>query len=267
MNLHKEFCRLAGERRKLTNELLALIPEIDRERVWEREGFQSVFHYAQVIAGLSAGVVEKRLRLEKRLENKPVLKEAIKTAGVHKVALVSRVATVENQEKLAGFVTVASKRAVEEFVREKPKEKMEIELDEEMMVMFLKIKQKYGEKLSNKEVLRRLLKDLEEEFIPGDETLDSETRHIPAARKRAAIHSTGGKCRVEGCSKPFSVIHHPERWSEVRSHRRLAPLCDEHHQLAHNGYLDEEKWKVRRTQILKRADVQYREVRVGSLLK
>jgi len=74
MNLHKEFVRLGKERRTISNELVALLPEIYRLRIYEQKGYATIYDYAARIAGLSTGVVAKALKVAKLLEDKPILK-------------------------------------------------------------------------------------------------------------------------------------------------------------------------------------------------
>ncbi|MBI4235085.1 HNH endonuclease [Candidatus Peregrinibacteria bacterium] len=198
-SLHKKFVRLGKDRRKLGYELLTMLPEIDRLHIWEKEGFQSLAHYAKILGGLSEAVVHKTMQVAKKVEDKPNLKAAIGIEGIHKVALVATVATSENEKMLADFVQGANKDAVLEYARElrekqnlhsgrnvedgqqmrivadhgsgcgvqdgeienlrkcRAVQKISIDLDNEMQYLFLKLKRKYGEKLSNKEVLRRIL--------------------------------------------------------------------------------------------------------------
>ena len=243
-----------------------MIPEIEREKIWEQEGYGSVVHYAQMFAGLGEAVVKMRLNMEKRLEDKPALKAAIKSVGVHKVARVMKIATAENDEDLAELVKTASKRTVEEYVRAScgKVQTKTVELDGEMQYMLLKLKKKYGKHLSDKEVLKRILQE-DEEFLPGQKSEREEAgRYVEKDAQRAAIYETKGKCKL--CPRPYEVIHHAERWSTVRNHKKIVALCEIHHQLCHNGYVDEEKWKVRKRPVLKAADRQYREVRQGLLL-
>ena len=269
MNLHQEFCRLASERRRLKNELLAMIPEIEKERVWEKEGYKSVVDYAQRIAGLGTEIVKRRLNMEKRLEDKPELKAAIKTAGMHKVSRVISIATAENQAELAELVKTASKKTVEKYVQEQKcdyVEKLTVELDGEMQYLFLKLKKKYGDKLSNREVLKMALQELvpEEEFVPGHKSEKEEAgRYVEKSAVDAAIYETKGKGKM--CNSPYEVIHHKERWSEAHNHKEIVALCEIHHQLCHNGYVDEEKWVTRKTPVLREADKAYREIRQGVL--
>lgn len=175
--LHQKFIQLGKERNKLTRELLAMLPEIYKREIYKKEGYQTIYEYAGKIAGLSKFVVEKILRTEKYLEKKPFLKKAILTQGIHKVALVAKIATLENEKIWADKIENMSKTAIQELskeVRNKPffevkceavQTQIKIELDEEMQFLFLKLKNRIGKNMSNREAMRQiLLKLTEQEF-------------------------------------------------------------------------------------------------------
>ncbi|MDP2643153.1 MAG: hypothetical protein Q8P62_04905, partial [Candidatus Peregrinibacteria bacterium] len=149
--------------------------------------------------GLSKGVVLKRLRLEKYLSDKPKLRDAIRTEGVHKVALVASVATAETEEAWVDKLKNMSKNAIQELSKEVRNKEIEarnenfndgslfgdlgqitasstpckaaslkitIELTDETAFMFLKLKKKFGKNLSNKEVMNEILKRLVDTEFP-----------------------------------------------------------------------------------------------------
>ena len=86
--LHKRFTQLGKQRHKLLHQLLAILPEIYESRIYKKYA-SSIFEYASKFGGIPRSSVEKRLRLEKHLENRPILKEAIEDVGVNKVAMVA----------------------------------------------------------------------------------------------------------------------------------------------------------------------------------
>ena len=188
--LHNQFLKFGNSRRKLTNELLALLPEIYERKIYKKYA-ATIIEYAGKFGGLSKGVVLKRLRLEKYLKDKPKLKEAIKTEGINKVALVASLATAENEAAWLDKVSNMSKAALQELSKEVRRNeegrgikdnkglneslfenldsdlnttpckavptKITIELDEEMTFLFLKLKRKIGKNLSNRDVMRKVL--------------------------------------------------------------------------------------------------------------
>lgn len=65
------------------------------------------------------------------------------------------------------------------------------------------------------------------------------TRYISRAVQKILHEEHGKKCSVPNCQKPSTQIHHTQRFSVFKSHnpKYLAPLCKEHHQLAHSADL------------------------------
>jgi len=66
-------------------------------------------------------------------------------------------------------------------------------------------------------------------------TAKPASRHIPNKIKNLLKKEHGTKCSIPGCAHDATIIHHTSRFALARSHdpRFLAPLCEEHHQLAH----------------------------------
>ena len=204
--LHSRFVKLGNDRRRLTNELLALLPEIFERKIYKKYA-GGILEYAAKFGGLTEGVVRKRLRLEKYVCDKPMLKEAIRTEGIHKVALVASLATKENEKLLVDKLKNLSKPAVQELSKELRArgetnnlglfEKFEenfvnksapcraiptritLELDEEMSTMFLKLKKIYGKNLSNREVMKMVMKEM----------LEVKTRKIVVRNEKVGIEA------------------------------------------------------------------------------
>ena len=178
-NLHKKFVQLGRQRNKLLNEMLAILPEIHKSGIWKPHA-SSIIEYAGKFGGISKSAVLKRLRLEKHLENKPALTNAIRTAGVHKVDMVARLATVWTDAMFADKVNNMSKIAVEVLAKELRVKtdsarcagsetdlfqlssvcsavpvRIKLELDEEMSFLFMKLKAKWG--VGNMEVMKLLI--------------------------------------------------------------------------------------------------------------
>ncbi len=62
------------------------------------------------------------------------------------------------------------------------------------------------------------------------------SRYIPSKTKRLLREIHGTKCAVPHCQKPAKEIHHTARFALSNSHNPhfLAPLCNEHHTIAHS---------------------------------
>src|SRR3989338_10923705 len=116
-NLHRKFLHLGMMKEKLTNEMAAMLPAIYRSGIYKKYA-ASIFEYAGRYGKIGRTTVEKRLKLEKHLIDKPFLKESIKKVGVHKVALVAGLATAETDRAFADKVEHMSKSALETLAKE-----------------------------------------------------------------------------------------------------------------------------------------------------
>ncbi|OGJ41811.1 hypothetical protein A3B60_00475 [Candidatus Peregrinibacteria bacterium RIFCSPLOWO2_01_FULL_39_12] len=210
--LHRKFVILGNNRRRLTNELLALLPEIYEKKIYKKYS-ATIIEYAGKFGGLSKGVVMKRLRLEKHLKDKPILREAIKTEGVHKVALIAKLATPETENIWVDKLKNMSKSSLFELAKEvrgkvedgkcsgsnagfdfgfckAAPQKMKIEIGGELLFMFLKLKKKYGNNLSNNEVMKKILEtavDVSEAKFQTEPTRIQSMPHKASVATRAKL--------------------------------------------------------------------------------
>lgn len=174
--LHRQFVQLGRERNKITYKLLALLPQIYKSKIYEEKGYATIYKYAGKLAGLSHSIVEKALKLEDKLKDKPCLQKAIETQGIHKVSIIANLATMQTDAFFADKVENMSKPALQQWSKEirmetqnwpkgrEEKPAMKIELDDKMEFLFLKLKNKFGKNLSNKEALRKILQTLERDI-------------------------------------------------------------------------------------------------------
>ncbi len=282
--IHHRFRELGREHRAIINELVAMLPEIDKREIYREHGCASIYEYAGKFGGLSYSVVQKALWVEEKLTDAPKLKEAIKTEGIHKVALFATLATKENDEALADKVRNMSKPALQELSKElrgNAVKKMSIDLDSEMQFLLGKIKRELGIE-DDEETLKIILQQFSKlgKDIPGDRheiprertarepQAGAETRYIPAQQKREAISKTNGKCAYPNCSKPYEHLHHTTPFAHSRNHKTITPLCKTHHEYAHNGLItnqsqDPQKWKLILDTKTNYYDQMYRKSRKG----
>ncbi|PIR55275.1 hypothetical protein COU74_01585, partial [Candidatus Peregrinibacteria bacterium CG10_big_fil_rev_8_21_14_0_10_36_19] len=260
--------------RKIVNELVAMLPEIDRLEIFKDYGCASIYEYACKYAGLSYAVVQKALWVEEKLVEAPCLREMVKEVGVHKVALFATIANKENDEVLADKVKHMSKPALQELSKElrgNAVKKVSVDLDAEMQFLFGKIKEKLGidgDEEALKVVFQQFLNSGKN--IPGDEksknkkqlseaknTADTQpakphqfkapsgehipvSRYIPAKIRKQTIAKTNGKCAYPTCIKSFENLHHVDYFAHTHNHKNLTPLCKVHHEYAHNGLIQGE---------------------------
>lgn len=247
-------CKKYGTRAlKARWKFAGLLPEVYKRRLYERRGFHSIYEFAARIGGLSRDHADNVLRLERRFEDKPVLKEALISGevSVNKLARVVSIATPENQEDLVEKANNMSSRALEVFVKDfkeengldKAKNKQKnlhvqtLQLDEDVEVELRKLQQKG---ININELLREFLNKRKLELAQEKEELASETtptksRYINVKVRKYLRKEHGTKCSIRNCNRPAEHIHHTQRFALARTHdpRYLAPLCRGHHEIAH----------------------------------
>jgi hypothetical protein len=114
-------CKKYGENARLWRQKFAgLLPEVFHRRLYEKKGFGSIFEFAAKLAGMSQEQVRVVLNLERKFEDKPVLKNLLVDGKVsaNKLVRIASIATAENQQVLAGMTEKLSNRAIEIFVRD-----------------------------------------------------------------------------------------------------------------------------------------------------
>lgn len=259
----------------MKNKLISLLLEIYEKEIYKKYDCETIYQYAFKYAKLSKETVQLALRTLKNTEDKPELRSKIETEGLYKVSMVAKLATGETDKIWAEHVENMSKPALLEFAKEirngateSQKEiskkceavvpKMTIELDEEMQIMFNKLKQKHAKNFSNQEALRVIFKKLIAETqsgfkkaksgVPGN-GITVPSRSIPAAKKRQIQEKTDGKCAYPNCTKPIENYHHRIPFNFQRSHDSVVGLCETHHEFAHNGLIkhelkEPEQWKL-----------------------
>ncbi len=241
---------------------MGLLPEVNRRRLYEKKGCQSIFEFAAKLAGLSEEQVRVVLRLERRFEDKPTLKSLLEEGrvSVNKLVRVVSIATPENEEDLAEKVRLLPREALETLVRDErifdeqnglKKQLFEpktMHVQSALRVQTFQLSSEVLEELNGlheqgqdvNKILLELLKQRkgkirQEKQRLAEEAKPTTSRYISAPVKAVLHEEFGQKCSMPTCKKPAEEIHHTQRFSLSHTHdpRYLAPLCKEHHQLAH----------------------------------
>ncbi len=238
-------------RRKFTG----LLPEVNRRRLYERRGCESIFEFAYKTAGLSEQQVRRALNLSYEFRDKPTLHALLTngSVGMSKLARVASIATTENEVELAEKVRLLPQKALETLARDErflkeqnasPKPLFEeksvrahttFELSAEVQTQ-LNALHAQGQDVNA--ILMELLQKRREEIAQKKQELagqPTQSRHIPAAAKRLLQEEFGQKCSIRTCTRPATEIHHTQRFALAGTHdpHYLAPLCKSHHQIAH----------------------------------
>jgi hypothetical protein len=218
---------------------------------------------------MSREQVDLVLRLERRLEDKPILRDALVGGGVsaNKLARVVSIATIENQQNILEKVEVLSSRALEVFVKDfknqnglkEPKMgdaslhvrtlELDLKLDEDVKNELIEIKNKgidvnkilreflceRKEKLEQEksEAVKNQMRERDHRAVIGMPA----NRYVPVEVRRIVIKEFGNRCCAPGCERPAENLHHEKGFAIDQSHdpRFLKPLCKGHHELAHAG--------------------------------
>ncbi|MBT7703716.1 HNH endonuclease, partial [Candidatus Peregrinibacteria bacterium] len=169
--------------------------------------------------------------------------------SVSKLARVASIATPENEEFLSTQVQVLSKSAVETLVRDEKFNREEsvpghgpqpenLSFSPEVQSRLIELQQKG---ININDLLLEFLQKRDLEIAQQKEQLgevapETTSRYIPAKTRRILTKEHGKCCSVPGCTRPAQAIHHTQRFALTNRHdpRYVAPLCKEHHAIAHS---------------------------------
>lgn len=258
------------------NKFRALLPEVERRKLYLRKGFSNIYEFGERLAGLSEAQIAESLNIAPRLADKPELKKLLESGNVsvNKIARIISIATPENEEELAEKVQLLSKGALEVFARDVkcaarsdfmqaanpsvglPGQKVEsgniflqelglsddnVERLKELRQRGIDVNAELSEFLDQRESQIKTEKLQIAESLVHTESSPARAeslapgRYIPVRIKNLIKKEFGNKCAKEGCTKKAKNIHHTARYGLTYSHdpHFLAPLCIEHHAIAH----------------------------------
>jgi len=226
---------------------VALLPEIERRRLYRQHGFASIFEYAAKVGGVGRKTVEYIFQVQKHIKDKPALQKALPKVGVHKIRTIATIATKENQVELAKKVQTMSKPALELYAREQKAPKIGIPPGGKMKILSfyvdeaveLELRKLKNDNETFNDVMKKLLKLQPKQPQPKPQKnprpANPYARQASTKKRRETLESTNGKCSVPGCNRPAEEIHHERPWAIFKSHKNLKPLCKAHHELAHQS--------------------------------
>ena len=254
--------RYGAQARFWRQKFAGVLPEVFRRKLFLKRRCGSIFEFAKKLAGMSEEQVRLVLNLEKKFEDTPILKALLVNGEVsaNKLVRVASIATPENQEVLAEQVKILPKTAIDTLVRDEKycREKISLEnqslpvhsnlqqnlqnatiqLLPEVTAKLLELQQKgIDVNMLLLELLakRELEIALEKEKISND-IQPTTSRYFAAKIKKLLVREYGTKCAVPTCKKEAEVIHHTNRYSMSKNNDPyyLAPLCKDHHVIAHS---------------------------------
>lgn len=240
-----QLCQQYGRHALLWRQkFIGLLPEVYKRGLYKKKNFGSIFEFAKKLAGVSEEQVRVTLNLEERFKDKPALHTLLVNGitSVHKLARVVSIATPENEAVLANQVQLLSKKSLEALVRDERAESKSLpgqtlHLADDIHKELLELQQKG---IDTNDLLRTFLAQRRQKIAQEKEALSAESqptisRYIPVQIRQVITEEHGTKCTIKTCSRPAQIIHHTQRFALSKTHdpHFLAPLCKEHHMIAH----------------------------------
>ncbi len=278
--LHNEFVLCGKHAKDWIEKCKQMLPKIDQLQIWKKKGFESIFHYAATFAGMSRWAVTDALRVMRKAQPFPEIKQLIQDKGVNAARPIVSIATPANAGFLAHKARVMGKNTLETYLKERQKQengggdklanrlelgtstksqpekplamvaKMDgMELDPDVAAELLKLKGQGDWNSLMKELLELRWAKLEAE---KPKPVKTDSRHIPTDIERWTVAKTRGQCGYPDCTKPYKILHHTQRWALEKIHDpdRIVPLCAAHERIAHQSLIENEdkptnEWRVR----------------------
>ncbi len=265
-------CKRFGSQALLARrKFIGLLPEIFRRQIYLKKKFSSIYEFAAKLGGVSKEQVDTVLRLDRKFEEMPVLKNAL-TEGeisISKISRIASIATTENQSELTEKAKILPKSVLEVFVKDVKAENQNSQKQDGLFEpktdsnslpgqtffdenfspeLKQKLHQLHQKGIDINALLLALLKKREEEIeqekakivaqqsaAEHASTGVSNSRYISAKIKNILQREHGTLCSVPHCQKPAKTIHHTLPFSLSHNHdpHFLAPLCEHHHKIAH----------------------------------
>lgn len=279
--IHQNFMLYGANAKEWMRKCVLLLPEIEKHRIWEKKGFSCIYEYAAKLAGMSRNTVDDALRILKKIEDKPALKQVVEEKGLNAVRPVITIATPETEGFWAEKAMAMSKNTLEIYVKEiRPrtaknarnshqqaiedqaldnlqqgkasaqKKTVIMELDTDIAEQLQKLKGSGDWNVLMKELLQARKAQMEAQKPMPVET---ESRHIPAKIKKYVTARTNNTCSFPRCTRQAKILHHTQRYALEHIHDpdRLEPLCKAHERLVHLGLVDKEElpaneWRLRK---------------------
>jgi hypothetical protein len=242
----------------LHRKFIGLLPEINRRRLYEKEGFQSIYHLAAILGGVSKEQVNRIINREKTLEDKPNCR-ALLVQGKVSINKFSRapVITKENDAEVAKSLEVLSQKTLEIMRKdERACARAQAETQQGQLVqptasvpghkfalseeLLKKLDELHAQGKDVSKVLLEALelraKDIQERKQEAASRMpEEETRYITKEIRDLQDEEYGNKCAYTGCTRPAEQIHHQVRFSlqSLNNPLYMVPLCAEHHKIAH----------------------------------
>lgn len=174
---------------------------------------------------------------------------------MNKLVRVQSIANRDDEKELANALLLLPQKAIETLVRDEKRKgnvnafskplfdgkslrAQDLELSDEVLEKLYEFKQKG---LDINQILLSFFDKREEEIEQEknkivQEMNSTQSRYIPAKTRAILRKEHGTKCSIQTCPRPAQELHHTQTFALSRRHdpHFLAPLCKEHHLIAHS---------------------------------
>ena len=262
--LHEQFTRYGKNAKEWHRKCALLLPQIEREGIWKKKRFTSIYHYAAVVGGMSYHQAREALRVVRKIEDKPALLKLVTKKGINAVSAVATVATQETAKFWAEKAETLSVNGLKAYVREarksenvltsEPAKPSKMTIKVALPETLAKRLDRVSKRADFEALVNKFLDEVEqEEEATKPAVVETDSRPVPTKIRKHSTTRTGSKCAYPGCNKPIYQLHHTVRWALKHAHDpdQLQPLCKEHNELAHRGLIENEEqspitWKMRK---------------------
>ncbi|KKQ70899.1 MAG: hypothetical protein UT33_C0013G0015 [Candidatus Peregrinibacteria bacterium GW2011_GWC2_39_14] len=263
-SLHERFYFYGKNVLEWKRKCTLLLPEIAKYRIWEKKGFENIYEYARILAGMSANAVNAALWVGRKVEDKPELKKVVEEKGIGAIRPIANLATPETDKFWAEKAREMSKHTLEAYAKEFKKSCPGAKNYYENQILFsdlnMQVKAKIAEKLQKlkgqgswDDLMEKFI-NLYEQKLGENKPIPQENakRYVPAKIKNYVLVKTNNTCAFPGCTKECKYLHHTWRFALTKTHDpdTLIPLCKAHEHLAHAGLIENESqppenWKIK----------------------
>lgn len=279
-NLHHRFQIYGRNAREWMRKCAMLLPDIERERVWEKKGFESIYVYAAKLAGMSRESVNDALRVLRATEGMTEIRNVIEQRGINIIKPILTTLTSDNQAFWAEKAMTMSQHTLEVYRKERTAQDNEptgrrassetsefpyqkaiaktiipMDLDPDIAAQLTKLKGT-GDWTTLMQELLAAREAILEQACPDSKTTDS--RHIPTNIQKFIIQRSRGICEFPACTRTYTILHHTQRFALEKTHDPscIIALCTAHERIVHQGLIENENQEPRYWIIRKHPDTQ-----------
>lgn len=306
--IHDQFSRYGKNAKEWMNKCVLMLPKIEKNRIWEKKGFGSIYEYAAKIAGMSRHKVDDSLRIIRQIGDKPKLMNIAKQKGLNSVRPIVTITTKTTENFWAKKALQMGKNTLAVYVKDYKKEQIStsepslgnsrpgtgsplingfnkanagsantidgtfakpsndvhkskvqisMKLDAKLFASLKKLKGdgdwntlmekllKYSQEEleKEKEIFETAEKRFQEELAKEKPaSVKAKNHRVTAAIRKYICKRSKGQCEHPNCSKAGKHIHHINPYALKKEHDpdKLLYLCEEHHQIIHLGYINDE---------------------------